>query len=50
MEKLEKKLADIRARKDQMLANLHALQGAEQMLLELIDEQKAVTENENSND
>lgn len=49
MDKLEAKLADIRSRKEQMLANLHALQGAEQMLLELIEEQKAVTENENDN-
>ncbi len=44
MNKLEKKLSEIREQQKQTLANLHALQGAEQMLLQLIDEEKEKTE------
>lgn len=47
---LNKKLEEIRAQKEQTLANLHALQGAEQVLLQLIEENKAVVQNESSND
>ena len=45
-EKLEAKLNEIKQQQEQALANFHALQGAEQMLLQLI---KELTENENDN-
>lgn len=45
-EKLETKLNEIKQQQEQTLANLHALQGAEQMLLQLI---KEVTESEDNN-
>ena len=43
IEKYEKKLEEIRNQQKQVLANLNALQGAEQMLLQLIEEEKAET-------
>lgn len=45
-ENLEKKLEEIRTQKEKTIANLNALSGAEQMLLQLI---KELTENENNN-
>lgn len=50
MEILYKKLNEIREQKEQALAQLHAIQGAEQVLLQLIEENKAVVQNESSND
>ena len=41
IEKYEKKLEEIRAQQKQVLANLNALQGAEQILMQLIEEEKA---------
>lgn len=38
IETLNKKLEEIRTQKEQTLANLHALQGAEQVLEQLINE------------
>ena len=37
-EKLNTKLEEIRNQKEQVMANLHALSGAEQVLLQLLDE------------
>ena len=45
-EKLETKLDEIRAQKERVMADYHALSGAEQMLLQLI---KELSENENDN-
>lgn len=36
--RLNKKLEEIRSQKEQVMANLHALSGAEQVLLQLISE------------
>jgi hypothetical protein len=38
---LNKKLEEIRNQKEQVMANFHALNGAEQVLLQLIEEVKA---------
>lgn len=38
LEKLNKKLAEIRTQKDRVTANLNALVGAEQVILQLIEE------------
>lgn len=40
LNKLNTKLTEIRSQKDRVTANLNALVGAEQMLLQLIDELK----------
>lgn len=48
-ETLQAKLAEIRKQQEQTIANLNALQGAEQILLQLLNEEKDVTENENDN-
>jgi len=45
-ENLEKKLSEIRTQKEKTVANLNALSGAEQMLLQLI---KELSEDENDN-
>lgn len=60
LEKLNAKLAEIRTQKERATANLNALVGAEQVLLQLIDETKAeenkkekaeeVTADENTSD
>ena len=38
MEQLQKKLEEVRQKKNELIANFNALCGAEQMLLELINE------------
>lgn len=40
LNKLNKKLTEIRSQKERVTANLNALVGAEQVLLQLIDELK----------
>lgn len=40
LDKLNKKLTEIRSQKERVTANLNALVGAEQVLLQLIDEIK----------
>ena len=54
LEKLNTKLTEIRSQKERVTANLHALVGAEQVLLQLIDELKEteseVVENGTDND
>lgn len=40
LDKLNSKLTEIRSQKERVTANLNALVGAEQMLLQLIDEFK----------
>ncbi len=47
LDKLNTKLAEIRSQKERVTANLNALVGAEQMLLQLIEEEtNAKTESE----
>ena len=49
--KLKEKLQTVRKQKEQALANYNALNGAEQMLLQLISEfEREETKNETSND
>ena len=49
IEILEKKLKEIRDMKVNATANLHALEGAEQVLIQLIAENKDVVTDENDN-
>ena len=49
IEILNKKLNEIRNQKEQVLANFHALEGAEQVLIQLIAENKDVVTDENDN-
>ena len=41
LENLNLKLEDVRKQKEQLIANLNALSGAEQILIQLIEEVKA---------
>ena len=46
LNKLNTKLEEIRSQKEQVMANLNALSGAEQVLLQLINEVEMETETE----
>lgn len=53
LNKLNAKLTEIRAQKDKAVANLNCLIGAEQVLIQLIEEEKSESEvdkNEDSSD
>jgi hypothetical protein len=45
IDRLNSKLEEIRAQKEQTMANLHALSGAEQVLIQLIEETKNESKN-----
>jgi len=48
-EKIEKKLEEIKRQQEQTLANLHAMQGAEQVLIQLLQEMSETNGKKDSN-
>lgn len=49
-EKIKAKLEELSKQKEQLMANYNAICGAEQVLMQLINELNEVTENEESKD